>query len=161
MEILIVDKKVHITMKSYLLESIAAYGEPINSLAISPSRRNLMVVDEEAEMLDDNKKAIFRWLSYCMSLNKLVWTYIQQYFFCARVKNPTTEDWIKLHRLLQYIHGTIDKPRFLSIRNFSEMSIYVDASHASHMNAREHKGGCVVMGDGVLRKGTLIVINST
>ena len=34
------------------------------------------------------------------------------------------------------------------------MSIYVDASHASHNDARGQTGGCIVMGDGVIHSGS-------
>ena len=53
-------------------------------------------------------------------------------FLCTRVQYPTNQDWLKLKRLLQYVYGTIDMPRIVSMKNFSTMTIYVDAAHAVH-----------------------------
>jgi len=36
------------------------------------------------------------------------------------------------------------------LKNFSQIEIYTDASHATHLDMRGHTGGCIVMGDGVL-----------
>jgi len=71
-------------------------------------------------------------------------------FLCRRVRKPTVQDWRKLKRLLQYINGTLDLPRIMCLRNFAEMSIYVDASHASHDDTRGQTGGCITMGTGVI-----------
>jgi len=38
----------------------------------------------------------------------------------------------------------------ISLENFERIDIYVDGSHATHMNMRSHTGGCIVMGSGVL-----------
>ena len=80
-EIFIVDKKVLNIMKVCLLESIAVYGEPINSSAKSPSRRNLLVVDEEAEMLDDHKKVIFHKYIHSM-IDKPRFLFIRNFLRC-------------------------------------------------------------------------------
>ena len=34
------------------------------------------------------------------------------------------------------------------------MSIYIDASHASHEDARGQTGGCIVMGDGIIHSSS-------
>ena len=62
------------------------------------------------------------------------------------MKEPSEEDMRKFRRLLQYIHGTLDIPRVMSSRSILEMSIYVNASHAPHEDARGHMGDCIVMG---------------
>ena len=62
------------------------------------------------------------------------------------MKEPTEEDMRKLIQLLQYIYRILNMPRVMSIRSLSEMSIYVDAFHAPHEDARGHMGDCIVMG---------------
>jgi len=63
-------------------------------------------------------------------------------------------DWKKLKRVLQFIYGTLDDSRILSIRNFAVISVYVTASNASHVDARGHSPGCIVMGDDGVHTGS-------
>ena len=96
-------------------------------------------------------------------------------FLCRGVREPTVQDWRKIKHLLQYINGTFGfpriflanlhllfydalpepsedgvYPRILPLQSFAEMLIYVDASHASHDDARGQTGGCITMGTGVI-----------
>ena len=69
---------------------------------------------------------------------------------CTRVKDPRLQDWMKLRRMLQYIRGTIDLRRIVSLENNAKMDIYIDAAHATHQDFKGQTGGCVIMGDGVI-----------
>jgi hypothetical protein len=53
------DKTVQITMKEYINESIEAFGEKINREAKTPGKSNLFEIDNESELLDDEKAEIF------------------------------------------------------------------------------------------------------
>ena len=153
MDLLIKDGVVRIMMKSYLEEAIKAFEEPINSAAKSPSTRTLHEIDENSPLLTKDETEKFHHIvAKLLYVSKRARLDIQPtvVFLCRRVRNPTEQDKRKLKRLLQYIYGTLEMPRILSIRNFSEMSIYVDASHAPHVDGRGQTGGCVVMGQGVL-----------
>ena len=132
MDLKIRDKKVYISMKGYLEDSIAAFSEAINSAAKTPATRHLMVV-EDAELLNEEKATIFHHIvAKLLHVAKRARLDIQPaiVFLSTRVKCPNVGDWRKLKRLLQYIFRTLDMYRILSIHSFSEMSVYIDASHA-------------------------------
>ena len=138
---------VHISMKLSLEVAIKAYGEPINSAAKTPATRTLLEIDQESPLLSKSQAEIFHHIvAKILHVTKKARLDIQStvVFLCCRVKSSTEEDMRKLKQLLQYIYVTLDMSRLLSIRSFSGMSIYVDASHASHNNARGPTGGCIV-----------------
>ena len=55
-----------------------------------------------------------------------------------------------MKQVLQYIYGTLNIKRVLSINLFTNMNIFIDASHECHKNMRGQTGGCISMGDGLL-----------
>ena len=147
------DKKVHLHMRNYLNECIKAFGEVINSAACSPGNKNLYYVNEESTELCEHKKQIFhhivaKMLHICKRVRLDLQVTIG--FLCTRVRAPTQQDWLKLKRLLQYVYGTLDMQRVVSLKNFSTMNIYVDAAHAVHQDRKSQTGGCIQMGTGVI-----------
>jgi len=145
--------RIELLMPEYIQECIDSFGEAINSNAVTPANKNLFEIEDEAMVLDDEKATIYHHI-----VQKLLHVYkraradiqVAIAFMCTRVRHPSTQDWYKLRRLLQYLHGTINMRRIISLKNFSQMEIYTDASHATHLDMRGHTGGCIVMGDGVL-----------
>ena len=53
------------------------------------------------------------------------------------------EDWLKLNRLIGYLHGTIDRALTIGVDSLSVMGIFVDASYVAHPNMRGHTRGCI------------------
>jgi len=148
----IINKRVHMEMRSYLKECIDSYGESITSAATSPATKGLMNVTE-SEVLDINRKEKFhhivqKLLHICKRTRLDLQVSIG--FLCTRVRSPTLQDWKKLRRVLQYVHGTMDLCRIISIDSFERMDIYIDASHGAHDDFRGQTGGCITMGDGIL-----------
>jgi len=145
--------KVHICMKEYLRECVEAFGEAVNTSATTPANKGLFEVNDESEILDERRSKIFhhivqKLLHVCKRGRLDLQVSIA--FLCTRVKCPHLQDWVKLKRVLQYVNGTINMERIVSLANFDYMHIYVDGSHATHINMRGHTGGCIVMGDGVV-----------
>ena len=126
MDLTIENGEITIDMKEYLKECIVAYGEGINSATKTPGMKNLLNVNKESPALSTKKAETFHHI-----IGKLLYVAKRArldilpavMFMCRRVKSPTEQDWVKLKRLLQYINGTIDMTRTLSIQNFSEMLI--------------------------------------
>ena len=58
------------------------------------------------------------------------------------MKEPTQEDYAKLMRVLEYLHGTRDLDKHINI------SAYIDASYAIHSDFKSHSGIYVSMGRG-------------
>ena len=76
-------------------------------------------------------------------------------FLCTRVLKPTMEDFLKLIRLIRYLHGTSEDEMFLAIEGDLEMHAYIDASYGVHVDSKSHSGMIVTMG-----KGTVLGISS-
>jgi hypothetical protein len=67
-------------------------------------------------------------------------------FLCTRTMKSDTDDWKKLKRLLQYLHGTIDLTLTLIAENLNVIKWWVDASYAVHDNMRSHTGAVMSLG---------------
>jgi len=145
--------KVILEMASYLSECIKSFGESITSSAATPANKSLMSINESAKKLSDEKRELFhhivqKLLHICKRTRLDLQVAIG--FLCTRVRSPTTQDWLKLRRVLQYVHGTLDLKRVVSIDNFARIDIFVDASHGAHADYRGQTGGCMKMGAGIL-----------
>jgi len=147
------DKKVEIVMKTYLQECIDAYGEAINTNAATPANRDLFVLNPDSIPLEERRAKLFvhivaKLLHVCERGRLNLQVGIG--YLCTRVKDPRQQDWIKLRRMLQYIRGTIDLKRVVSLESSMKMDVYIDASHATHHDMKGQTGGCIMMGDGVI-----------
>ena len=72
-------------------------------------------------------------------------------FLCTRVSKSTEEDQGKLSRLLNYLHKIIDMPRIIGADSMDVMQTYVDASYTVHMDMKEHTGGFMILGRGLIQ----------
>jgi hypothetical protein len=59
------------------------------------------------------------------------------------VSCSTKKDWAKLKRVLEYLHGTLDKFLMLGADGIGMMKTWVDASYAVHKDMKSHTGGVV------------------
>ena len=64
------------------------------------------------------------------------------------MREPETDDYKKLDRLIKYTQGTIGIPLVLSIDKAGNIKWYVDAVFAVHKYMRIHTGGFMTMGTG-------------
>jgi hypothetical protein len=64
------------------------------------------------------------------------------------VKGPNQDDWKKLMRMMEYLHGTRKDVLTLGVDNLSVMKWYVDASFAVHPDFKSHTGATCTMGNG-------------
>jgi hypothetical protein len=69
-------------------------------------------------------------------------------FLCTRVARSTKENWAKLQRVLEYLHGTIDEFLTIGADDMSIMNTWIDASYAVHPDMKSHTGGAVSFGTG-------------
>jgi len=147
------NEKVHINMKAYLQECIDSYGESIMCNATAPATKELMYVNEESQRLEEFRKDKFHHIvAKLLHISKRSRLDLQVSigYLCTRVQHPTVEDWKKLRRVLQYIRGTIDMERIVSMKLIGEIDIFIDASHGAHWDKKGQTGGCVSVGSGVI-----------
>jgi hypothetical protein len=61
-------------------------------------------------------------------------------FLTTRVQHPTREDWMKLVKMMQYLHGTVNNVLTLWADSTKTIKWYSDASFAVHPDFRSHTG---------------------
>ena len=147
------DKKIHIKMKEHLQEAIDAFPEDINAEVTSPVGRYLMLVNEDAEKLDQHRADIFHSITAkLLYLDKRCRPDLEPTvaFLSTRVKEPDMDDWKKSKRALAYVKKTIDDVCVIGCENLNAVFTWVDAAYAVHPNIRSHTGGSMSMGWGVL-----------
>ena len=72
----------------------------------------------------------------------------------TRVKEPTTDDWKKLLRLMKYINGTKSYSLTLRADDLHVVKWYVDASFAVHPDFWSHSGAVMMMGQGAVQSSS-------
>jgi hypothetical protein len=147
------DGTADIKMREYLEEAIVDFGEPITRSATSPAKRDLFDIDEDSELLDDEQSDTFhRVVAKLLFVSKRARLDIQLpiAFLCTRVSCSTKQDWLKLRRVLEYLHGTLDEFLTLGADDIAIMRTWVDASYAVHMDMKSHTGGVVSFGTGAV-----------
>lgn len=69
-------------------------------------------------------------------------------FLTKRVLAPTTEDWNKLRRLLQYLSATKSDCLILQCDLPPRVQLYADSSFGVHPDYKSHSGVCTTLGRG-------------
>ena len=148
------DKKVVIEMKDYIKESIQEFPEDITGKVTSPAALHLFKTDDSNEKLIEEIRELFHRLVAKMlfvSNHGRPDIQVAIAFLTTRTSNADIDDWKKLKRMLQYLHGTIDKVLTLSVSSTTIVKWWVDAAYAVHENMRSHSGGAMSMGQGVIK----------
>ncbi|KAG7347353.1 reverse transcriptase RNA-dependent DNA polymerase [Nitzschia inconspicua] len=143
---------VSILMADYLKGVIEFFGEPISSSASSAAGKGLLDVNPDSPVVAPKERVDL----YGSIVPKLLHVALRARpdilpavaFLCTRLSDPREQDWNKLRRLLQYIHGTISLPRILGGGTLTRLKTWVDASYAVHPDFKSHTGGAVSLGLG-------------
>jgi hypothetical protein len=140
-----------IKMKDYIKESIIEFGETISRSAATPAKRDLFEINEESAALTNKGKDTFHSvvakLLYVSKRGRLD-IQLAIAFLCTRVSCSTEQDWAKLKRVLEYLHGSLDEFLVLGADDICVMKTWVDASYAVHKDMKSHTGGVVSFGTG-------------
>ena len=131
---------------------------------MTPARKDLFNVDEEAPSLGKERADIFHSivakLLYVSTRGRMD-ILLAIGFLCTRVARCTTEDEAKLLRLLEYINGTLDLEYTLGADNMAWVKTWVDASYAIHPDMKSHTGGVIFFGtEGIICKSTKQKLNT-
>lgn len=157
-----------ITMQDYITECVAEFGEDCTGRARTPAAEYLFDTDNTCPKLSENKRKLLHSITA-----KLLFVVkkaqpdaqVPISFLASRVTCADEDDWKKLKRLLQYLHGSANMPLTLSIDNVSVIKTWVDASYGVHDDMCSHTGGVIMMGKGTLygksSKQKIMVISST
>ena len=66
------------------------------------------------------------------------------------MSKSTTDDWVKLRRLLGFLQKTIDNVRIIGADNLEDMYTWIDAAYGVHEDFKSHTGGGISMGTGLI-----------
>jgi Reverse transcriptase (RNA-dependent DNA polymerase) len=147
-----VDKTVTIDMRDYIKETLDESGIIFNASGVpTPAKHDLFTIDTTSETLSRARSELFhRLVAKLLYLSKRSRPDIQLAvaFLTTRVSNSTEEDWLKLHRVLLYLKGTLDLHLILGADSLVKMETWVDAAYAVHGDMRSHTGGVVSFGRG-------------
>jgi hypothetical protein len=147
------DGNLSIGMKEYVREAIAAFGNDVTKAAATPARNNIFDVDESAILLEKDKADI-----YHRVVAKLLYVshrgrpdiQLAVAFMCTRVSCSTTQDWLKLKRLLQYLNRTVNDVLILGADSLTKLMTWVDAAYGVHRDMKSHTGGAMSLGRGAV-----------
>jgi hypothetical protein len=107
-------------------------------LSASPGNHNLLIVNEDAQRLNEEEQKYFHsTMANLLYLAKRARPDILTVviFLCTQVQYTTVEDREKLERVLGYIKGTQDKVLLLCACIKREIAVYVDAAYALHQDS--------------------------
>jgi hypothetical protein len=137
------DKKVKVSMKKHILKAIETFSEDITRDAASPATSHLFKTREVA-LLDEEKAENFHSVvASLLFVSRRCRLDIQTAvaFLCTRVLGPDVDDWAKLKRALQHLHGTLDLFLTLGADDITKMKSWVDVSCGIHDDCKSPPEG--------------------
>jgi hypothetical protein len=122
-----------------------------SSSQITAAPKNLFIVNEECEALNDSEresfhKVVAKSLYVAKRARPDVNTAIS--FLTKRVQRPDRDDWEKLGHMVRYLVSTRKLPLILSADDSDSLYWYADSAFAVHPNMRSHNGAGLTLGRG-------------
>ena len=104
---------------------------------MNPAKSKLFSIDHESPRLNDSKKETFHSVTA-----KVLWISQRSppdldtavLFLCTRVKQPTKEDWRKLHRVICFLKATRNDKQIIRMDDLWSLRTWIDGSYAIHEN---------------------------
>ena len=149
------DGVFQVDMSSYVEGILKEFPEPILKCSPTPHSDGLFTVrDEETSRLLNEDKAMqfHRTTAQLLFLSTRARKDIQTAvsFLTTRVKQPNTDDWEKLKRVLQYLLGTKSLKLRIQVQDLRVMHWYIDAAHMVHWDCKGQTGAAMTMGRGAI-----------
>jgi hypothetical protein len=145
--------KVRITMVDYIQNMLNDLPSDMDGEAATPAANHLFDVNAAtADMLLDREAAelyhhnVAKLLFLCKRARPDIQTAVS--FLCTRVKNPDTDDYKKLARVMRYLRSTINMPLTLEASDVHIIKWHIDAAFAVHPDMKGHTGGNMTLGKG-------------
>ena len=123
----------------------------MEGLAITPASSYLFNTDPGCKKLCKEKGQLFHHLvAKLLYLSKCTRQDIQiaVAFLCTRVREPDTDDYKQLTKVMQYIRNT--KNMTLTIELGGEAKWWVDSSYAAHPEMKSNPGKYMTLGKGAM-----------
>ena len=150
--------EVQINMEHYIDMMLQDAPEEMKGVATTPAASHLFKVNEkDPHYLGTEQKKVFvhlvmQGLYLSQRGRPDIRTAIA--FLCSRLRNPDMDDYKKLIRMMQYLHGT--KGMILTQRANDDGIIWwwIDASYAVHADMKGHTGAALSLGRGAVYSGS-------
>ena len=142
------DNSVKIDMKKYVSEMIDEYPDEVQGKSKTPANEKLFKVNDRSNKLSKEKAELFHTMvAKGLFLSKRSRPDIQMTiaFLCTRVREPTMEDWGKLHRVMDYLKRTKDECLVMKMDETGTIKWYIDVSYAVHPDMRSHTGAVMTL----------------
>ena len=137
--------KVKIDMRDYVSNMIEEFPQDLTNKVSSPAAEKLYSVDQGRKLNPMKAEAFHTFVAKALFLTKRARPDIQPAvsFLCTRVKEPTTYDWHKLVRLMQFLKDTKEDCLTLESDGSGTVTWGADAAFAVHPDMKSHSGqGC-------------------
>lgn len=141
--------EARVTMTGFVDEMLKECG--ITGKARTPATEGLFDVRLDVETVTEQQRVTFhRCVAKLLYLAKRArpdcLTAVS--FLATRVNRCTTDDLVKLQRLLRYVYATKERGVVFSPGESGiEVSVLIDAAYGVHPDGKSHTGSCVVIGD--------------
>ena len=145
--------KLKIDMSKYLDSIITEFPHGLPDRVKCPWTKNMLKVKKEENNMGDKKRAIFHsFMMKAVFLTEIVRAdaHSSIYFLASRVKENTTQDWMKLLRVLSYLKCTRYYLLTLEADNEQTLYCFVDATFAVHADMKIHTGSIFYLGKGMI-----------
>ena len=144
--------EVKIDMVDYVKSMIEEFPQDLDGKVSTPANDHLLKVDKgkklgplKAEVFHATvAKALFLTMRARPDIRLVV------AFLCTRVREPTTYDWFKLVRMMDYLKKTENDSLSIRMDNMDETIFSINASYAVHPDGRSHTGMSMKMGEGAI-----------
>ena len=144
-----------VDMSDYIKGILDEFPEPIQKSSPTPHSDSLFTVKEESSskpLCEDKAMQFHRTtaqlLFLCTRARRDIQTAVS--FLTTRVKQPNEEDWVKIRKVLQYLHGTKSLKLRIEVSGLRVMHWYVDAAHMVHWDCKGQTGAAMTMGKGAI-----------
>ena len=141
--------KVTLSMYEYIDKMLTELPEDMNRVSKVPGAGHLFNVNPDATKFPEDKAQLFlslvaKLLYLCRHTRQDIQTAVA--FSCTRLKDPETDDYKKLTKVMQYIRNT--KYLTLTIEPSTDPKWWVDSSYAVHPDMISHTGVVMSLGKG-------------
>jgi hypothetical protein len=139
-------------MTDYIQGMLGELPSDMNGESATPAANHLFDVNPKtADMLLNSATADFfhhKLLFLCKRARPDVQSAVS--FLCTRVKDPDSDDYKKLSRVMKYLRSTLNMPLTLEADDLQIVKWWDDASFAVHGDMKSHAGGAMTLGKGVI-----------
>ena len=144
--------QVKIDMTDYVKDMIEEFPMELDGKAATPANDHLFTIDKGSKIDALKAEAFHTFVAKALFLTMRSRPDIRLTvaFLCTRVREPTTYDWMKLVRMMNFLKRTREDSLVLESDGTRKVEWSVDASFGVHSDMRSHSGMSMSMGKGAI-----------